>query len=290
MFDAPYDALFLRLDADGIIASLTVPSDDLDTRPWVGLHLGDALSPRGNVAQQALDEVRQTLQHRHSQFAESGRGVWVLDVLPVQRRGTLLGFQVPLLLRPAASEALSSLTAGMANEFNNLLMTLMPSLDLLEQTASPDERPILADARTAADRARALVASMAKVNTPVPRVRRSQAPPQRILVIEDEVAIHRTLERALGRLGSVDVAFATTVHEGRELVQTLEEVDLVLLDRTLPDGSGSELVTDIRTHLPRASLFYFTGDTVPAAERPAVDGILTKPLSLDGLLSALGGS
>jgi len=54
-------------------------------------------------------------------------------------------------------EAVGTLTAGVAHNFNNMLMVIQPSLDLIAASVSPSERPVLQDAIDATERAVELV-------------------------------------------------------------------------------------------------------------------------------------
>jgi two-component system catabolic regulation response regulator CreB len=64
-----------------------------------------------------------------------------------------------------------------------------------------------------------------------------------ILIIEDEAGIAESLAYLL-RLESFTVRHARRLAEGRELVAA---ADLIVLDLTLPDGSGLELLRQLRT-------------------------------------------
>jgi PAS domain S-box-containing protein len=54
-------------------------------------------------------------------------------------------------------EAVGQLTAGIAHNFNNMLMGMLPNLELAARTAPPDLEPLLRDAEQAAERAAHLV-------------------------------------------------------------------------------------------------------------------------------------
>jgi PAS domain S-box-containing protein len=62
------------------------------------------------------------------------------------------------------TEALGSLTAGLAHHFNNLLMTVLPNIEAAAQTASADALPRLADAREAVLRAVRLVRDLTLIS------------------------------------------------------------------------------------------------------------------------------
>lgn len=69
----------------------------------------------------------------------------------------------------------------------------------------------------------------------------------RILIIEDEADLARTVAWALGREGFV-VGQALTGKQGLERLEDEPPYDLVLLDLMLPDLSGTEVCRQIRTN------------------------------------------
>jgi len=83
------------------------------------------------------------------------------------------GFHV----RPSATHAgdvVSTVTAGVAHNFNNLLAIIRPALDLATRRLSPLELPYLEDAKEAADRASELVKQLmlyaSQRSTPAPQM------------------------------------------------------------------------------------------------------------------------
>ena len=65
-----------------------------------------------------------------------------------------------------------------------------------------------------------------------------------ILVVEDDPVMGRALKRVLGGPGH-EVVLATSVNEGEQVVDT-RQVSLVVLDLTLPDGDGRDLLVRLR--------------------------------------------
>jgi len=87
-------------------------------------------------------------------------------------------------------EAIGGLTAGIAHNFNNMLMGLLPNLELAVDQASPELAPMLRDAKQAAERAASVVRQLmtyAGRNRPVDRMVQPIAP-----VIERTAAFCRT--------------------------------------------------------------------------------------------------
>ncbi|MCP5151186.1 MAG: sigma-54-dependent Fis family transcriptional regulator [Ectothiorhodospiraceae bacterium] len=78
-----------------------------------------------------------------------------------------------------------------------------------------------------------------------------------VLVIEDEAALARNIERYLGRLG-YDARVAATAREGREAFDRFHP-DLVVLDFRLPDADGLDLLDDLRQLDPSVRVIMMSG-------------------------------
>lgn len=115
----------------------------------------------------------------------------------------------------------------------------------------------------------------------------------RVLLIDDEAGIRFALRRFFERAqwSVVEAADGTEAqgHLAAIAAQTVEQVDLILLDLHLPGISGSQLLTDLQISSPAlaARVILTTGDAVadaepgtPLAEHPHV---LQKPFDLGTL-------
>ncbi|MBT9514919.1 MAG: two-component system response regulator CreB [Acidovorax sp.] len=74
----------------------------------------------------------------------------------------------------------------------------------------------------------------------------------RVLLLEDDPAIARTVAYALERDG-LAVTHSLLVHDARQQLQRTR-FDLLVLDVGLPDGSGLDLLRDVRNAAPTAAL------------------------------------
>ncbi len=74
----------------------------------------------------------------------------------------------------------------------------------------------------------------------------------RLLLLEDDPAIARTVAYALERDG-LTVTHSLLVHDARKQLQRAR-FDLLVLDVGLPDGSGLDLLRDVRNAAPTAAL------------------------------------
>ena len=107
--------------------------------------------------------------------------------------------------------------------------------------------------------------------------------PARILVLDDDFGIRTLLEMTL----SIDTRFelVATTASAAELRTALQlavpsTVDVVLVDVTLPDANGVDLIAELRTSMPHARLALFTGWTdqqlTVAAADAGADAVFTK--------------
>ncbi len=107
----------------------------------------------------------------------------------------------------------------------------------------------------------------------------------RILVVEDNEVSHKVISAMIG--GRFDIDLATTLSEARTRM-ALERYDVVILDITLPDGSGWDLLEEIHTWQPATRIVIFSGTEMTAAEARKVDTVLLKSqTSKDQFLDAI---
>jgi len=107
-----------------------------------------------------------------------------------------------------------------------------------------------------------------------------------ILVIEDEQKLAEILSRSLRGEGFT-VEIAATAENGLELALT-DHYDLVILDLLLPDGSGTDLLRQLRRQHQKVPVLVLTarGDIDTKVENfdAGADDYLTKPFALPELL------
>jgi two-component system, chemotaxis family, chemotaxis protein CheY len=113
----------------------------------------------------------------------------------------------------------------------------------------------------------------------------------RILVIEDDAATREVLQLLLEDVGC-GLVFAATARAGLTAA-TEELVDLIILDRRLPDGDGLELSRRVRAERTAAlPILLVTADHDPALDAAAraagVTALLRKPFDPAALLDAIG--
>jgi PAS domain S-box-containing protein len=112
----------------------------------------------------------------------------------------------------------------------------------------------------------------------------ADAPRLRVLVIDDEVAIGRTL--AIGLVDDFEVTTATSGRQALELLAADDHFDVVLCDLMMPDVSGMDVYERVAQTSPRlASRFVFvTGGAFTERSRAFVERVgapvLEKPFEL----------
>jgi DNA-binding response OmpR family regulator len=109
----------------------------------------------------------------------------------------------------------------------------------------------------------------------------------RILIVEDSTLVTDAFE-ILFRAAGYDVSVAATVAEAVAYGR-VEPVDIMLLDLSLPDGDGLEVLEDLGANgrLPRATLA-MTGHDDPKIRQRCLDAgcadVLLKPLPIGDIL------
>ncbi len=109
----------------------------------------------------------------------------------------------------------------------------------------------------------------------------------RILLVDDEVLLLRTLSNAL-REGGFDVLVAYSAEEAERKLKIAEPVDLLVLDVKLPGKSGLDLLRERRGAGFEGKAVVMTAFDSPDSERVcralSVDHYLRKPFDLEKLL------
>ena len=107
----------------------------------------------------------------------------------------------------------------------------------------------------------------------------------RILLIEDDAAIVRVLERGL-RAHGYQVVSAENGEDGA-LLASDEDVELVLLDISLPGRDGHQVLASIRSRRPGLPILMLTArddlESKVRALRSGADDYLTKPFAFEEL-------
>jgi two-component system OmpR family response regulator len=111
-----------------------------------------------------------------------------------------------------------------------------------------------------------------------------------LLVVEDDARLSRLLRRLLTQDRHV-VETAFTAQEGLEIATSSAELDAIILDIGLPDGSGFDVARTLRRKESRVPILMLTArdavsDRVQGLDAGA-DDYLVKPFSYEELLARL---
>ena len=109
---------------------------------------------------------------------------------------------------------------------------------------------------------------------------------ERILLVEDDVAIRKLVARTLAMHG-YDVTSAEDAHEALELVDRHGQLDLLLTDVVMPEMNGRELARRVAARRPGVRVLYSSGYAGEQGEGDVDDGhaFLQKPYALPALLA-----
>jgi len=111
----------------------------------------------------------------------------------------------------------------------------------------------------------------------------------RILIIEDEVTLSKTISEGLKEFGyQNDVAL--TIADGRYFLG-IRNYDLVLLDWMLPDGNGVDIMAELKQKTPKTSIIVVSArddrDSEIEALRSGADDYIRKPFDFEILLTRI---
>ncbi|MBE3658817.1 two-component system response regulator [Vibrio navarrensis] len=113
----------------------------------------------------------------------------------------------------------------------------------------------------------------------------------RVMIIEDDLAIAQLHHNYLQQLNGFEVIAIATTSAEAQLQLTLLEPDLVLLDVYLPDGSGLNILNQIRGSNRHCDVILITAardvETLQTAMRGGVVDYLLKPVMFVRLEAAL---
>lgn len=111
-------------------------------------------------------------------------------------------------------------------------------------------------------------------------------PSAKILLIEDDPTLSMMLTRSLEKAGYT-VRSAATLEAARERLR--EPSDLVILDRNLPDGDGTDLCRELRAAEPHAYIVMLSGCATDEAKlegfASGADDYVTKPAPMPELMA-----
>jgi DNA-binding response OmpR family regulator len=110
---------------------------------------------------------------------------------------------------------------------------------------------------------------------------------ERMMIVEDHSAFAQALELVLGP--DIRISLARTLEEGRAMMGSGEPFDVVVLDLSLPDGEGTELIPEIRERHPRTSVVVLSAreDVDEVAAEAGADAAIPKETPLPEIIASL---
>ena len=113
---------------------------------------------------------------------------------------------------------------------------------------------------------------------------------KRLLIIEDDSTLKTALSRALNRFG-YSVTTASSKAEALTWLSSQTLWDGILLDLQLPDGTGLELLDEVKKKLISIPVIVLTGhgsvENAIAATQKGAFNFLVKPINLDDIITNL---
>ena len=111
--------------------------------------------------------------------------------------------------------------------------------------------------------------------------------PELILVIDDEDIVRRSMRRYL-EYNDYLVATAENGEDGIQIFkQRQKEVRLIVLDLSMPQMSGVEVLEEIRSFDNEVKVVVVSGFAPEKAALPGVDHVLQKPFDPDDLIAVV---
>ncbi len=111
----------------------------------------------------------------------------------------------------------------------------------------------------------------------------------RILIIEDEITLNKTLAEGLKEFG-YQSDIVETLKDG-EYYLDIRNYDLVLMDWMLPDGNSIDIISDIKTKTPKTAVIILSArddnESEITALRTGADDFIRKPFDFDVLVARL---
>ena len=112
-----------------------------------------------------------------------------------------------------------------------------------------------------------------------------------ILLVDDEIELNGILKEAIEQqLPATKVQTAASLDDALKVVQSLDQLDLLVVDYYLGDQTGIELTRALRARFPDLPTLLYTGKAGPEvaaeAERAHIK-LLWKPLPLGTLLQQI---
>jgi signal transduction histidine kinase len=106
-----------------------------------------------------------------------------------------------------------------------------------------------------------------------------------VLIVDDEQVVRDTAGQML-TMNGYEVLYAADGREGIEQCrQHGDDIDIILLDQSMPRMSGREVLAELRVSQPHLKVVIFTGFAADIDEFAGADDLIAKPFSLRRLVA-----
>ena len=114
----------------------------------------------------------------------------------------------------------------------------------------------------------------------------------KVMVVDDEDSVRKTLTRFLRSLGLQNILEASNGQEAIALAESNPDIQFILLDLKMPVQDGIQALTEIRPILPKTKIviltgYPFYGDADMLVQQGKVVDFIVKPVDLDYLENIL---
>lgn len=109
----------------------------------------------------------------------------------------------------------------------------------------------------------------------------------RVLIVDDEVSVRAIMRLMLQHAGFATEEAATAAAALTRLRSEGNPIDVVLLDYTLPDRAGTDLVPDLRRLAPNTRIILTSGRPESDMPNHGADGYLGKPFTREQIVTTV---
>lgn len=109
----------------------------------------------------------------------------------------------------------------------------------------------------------------------------------RVMVVDDEPSIRMIAKLLLERAGYAVEEVGDAADALRRAATGERAFAVLLVDVSLPDRNGVELIPELRTLLPRVGIVLMSGRAEDEVPNHGADGYLPKPFTRDQLVAAV---
>ncbi|MDB4985191.1 MAG: Blue-light-activated protein [Myxococcaceae bacterium] len=107
-----------------------------------------------------------------------------------------------------------------------------------------------------------------------------------VLVVDDDDAVRSTFVALLGT-AHLQVYEAESCATAIRILRAHPAMQVILLDRSMPDGPGERIIPELRQIAPAARILFLSGQRIQASAAAMADAVLQKPISGAALLAAI---